>query len=321
MLSRLARPVLAAALACSPLFLPASAQAAAPQVRTQAPGYYRVMLGAYEITALSDGTLDLPVQSLLLNTTQDKVQAALKKHYLPTPTPTSVNAFLVNTGSKLILIDTGGGALLGDGAGKLVDNLKAAGYQPDQIDEIYLTHLHGDHVGGLTLGSTAQFPKAVVRIAKEEADYWLSDDELKKASASARSSFGNARAALAPYVASHRLQTFSGEGELAPGITPRLAKGHTPGHSIYLIQSEGQAMLAMGDLVHVEAVQFDQPKVAIKFDSDPKAAVATRERIFDEAASKGYLIGAAHLSFPGMGHIAKQGAGYAWVPVPYLAQP
>src|SRR6185436_4118757 len=125
-----------------------SAQAKAPLAKTQ-PGWYRMMLGDFEITALSDGTVALPVDKLLTNTTPAKVQAALSRAYLKPPVETSVNGYLVNTGSKLVLIDTGAAGLFGPTLGNLVNNLKASGYQPDQVDEIYITHLHPDHVGGI----------------------------------------------------------------------------------------------------------------------------------------------------------------------------
>ena len=123
--------------------------AEAPQVKAQAPGYYRMMLGDFEVTALSDGTVALPMTKLLTNTTPAKVEKALARSYLKDPVETSVNAYLVNTGSRLVLVDAGAAGLFGPTLGNLLANLKAAGYQPEQIDEVYLTHLHPDHVGGL----------------------------------------------------------------------------------------------------------------------------------------------------------------------------
>ena len=119
--------------------------AAAPFAKTQAPGFYRMMLGEFEITALSDGTVKLPVKDLL-NTAPGKVDAALKKAKIAYPVETSVNAYLINTGSKLVMIDAGAGALFGPTVGGLANSLKAAGYQPEQVDEIYITHMHPDHV-------------------------------------------------------------------------------------------------------------------------------------------------------------------------------
>ena len=173
------RCLLGAALAVMSL----QAGAAAPQAKTPTPGFYRIMLGSFEVTALSDGVIRLPADKLLLNTTPQQIAAGLAERHQSLPVVTSVNAYLINTGDKLVMIDSGAGQLLGDGPGKLVDNLRAAGYQPEQVDEIYLTHMHPDHLGGLTHDGKAVFPNAVVRAASRDADFWLSADQLKRANA------------------------------------------------------------------------------------------------------------------------------------------
>ncbi|MFC0252764.1 MBL fold metallo-hydrolase [Massilia consociata] len=290
------------------------AWAAAPMVKTPAPGYYRVMLGQFEITPLSDGTVDLPVDKLL-NQDAKKTAATLAKSYLGVPLETSDNAYLVNTGSKLILIDSGAGSFFGPTLGKLVANMKAAGYAPEQVDEIYITHFHGDHVGGLVNDSAAAFPKAVVRANKLESDYWLSQANMDKAKD--KDGFKAAQAALGPYVKAGRFKAFEGDVELVPGIRAQLTAGHTPGHTTYMVESGGQKLHVIGDLIHVAAVQMENPEVTIGFDNDPKAAAAPRRKVFDAAAKGGYLIGGAHLQFPGMGHLAKDGKGYRFIPVNY----
>lgn len=293
--------------------------AAAPQVKTPAPGFYRIMLGSYEVTTLSDGVLRLPVDKLLLNSSPKQIETALAEHHQGLPVVTSVNAYLINTGSKLILIDTGAGSLLGEGLGKLVANLEAAGYQPQQVDEIYLTHMHPDHLGGLTQNGKAAFPNAVVRAGQQDADFWLSESRLKQASPKEKASFENVIAALKPYQAAGHFKTFSNDGELSPGISAFAAHGHTPGHSIYLVESQGRKLLLLGDLIHVAAVQFAHPRVAISFDKDAKAAVAQRLRVFSDSAQRRVLVGGPHLSFPGLGYLNKQGEGYDWVPLEYGA--
>lgn len=293
--------------------------AAASQVKTPAPGFYRIMLGSYEVTALSDGVLRLPVDRLLLNSSPKQIETALAEHHQGLPVVTSVNAYLINTGSKLILVDTGAGSLLGDGLGKLVVNLKAAGYQPQQVDEIYLTHMHPDHLGGLTQNGKAAFPNAVVRAGQQDADFWLSESRLKQAPPKEKVSFENVIAALKPYQAAGHFKTFSNDGELSPGISAFAAHGHTPGHSIYLVESQGKKLLLLGDLIHVAAVQFAHPRVAISFDKDAKAAVAQRLRVFSDSAQRSVLVGGPHLSFPGLGYLNKQGEGYDWVPLEYGA--
>ncbi len=312
--------VVATAALAAPLWaLSPVAQAAAPQVKTQAPGYYRMMLGDFEVTALSDGTVDLPVDQLLTHTTPDKVKKALASNFQKAPLETSVNAYLINTGSKLILIDTGAAGLFGPTLGRLAANLKAAGYSPDQVDEIYITHMHADHVGGLMAGADRVFPKAIVRADQHDADFWLSQANLDKAAPDAKGFFQGAMASLNPYVAAGQFKPFTGDTELSPGIMAHASYGHTPGHTVYVVQSQGQKLVLWGDLMHVAAVQFAQPAVTIQFDTDSKAAAAVRQRGFAEAAQQGYLVGAAHLPFPGVGHLRKSGTGYAYLPVTYSA--
>lgn len=301
---------------CFAACIGAPAFAAAPMAKTPAPGYYRIMLGNFEVTPLSDGTVDLPVDQLLSDK-PEKNRAALAKSFLKSPVETSDNAFLVNTGSKLVLIDTGAGVLFGPTLGKLLANMQAAGYAPEQVDEVYLTHMHSDHLGGLTVETKAAFPNAVVRAAKREADHWLSQANMDKAPEDGKGSFKNAMAALDPYVKAGRFQTFDGDVEVSPGIRALGGHGHTPGHTTFVVESGGQKMMVIGDLIHVAAVQFENPAVTIGFDGDQKAAAAARKKLFDRAAKEGALIGGAHLQFPGLGHLRTEGKGYRFVPVNY----
>lgn len=294
-----------------------SAHAAAPMVKTSAPGYYRVMLGDFEITALSDGTVDLPVDQLLMNTTPAAVNKALAASFEKSPLETSFNAYLVNTGSKLVLIDTGAGTLFGPTVGKLMDSLKASGYRPEQVDEIVITHMHPDHIGGLVKDGKIAFPNAVVRADKRDADYWLSKANLDKAADTDKGFFQGAMASLNPYVASKQFQPFEGNTDIVPGIRAVSTVGHTPGHASYVVESKGQKLMIWGDLVHVQAVQFDHPSVTIHFDSNPKQAEAERKAEFASAAKQGYLVAASHIAFPGMGHVRVKGNAYEWVPVNY----
>ncbi|MBY0340919.1 MAG: MBL fold metallo-hydrolase [Rhodocyclaceae bacterium] len=298
-----------------------TAQAAAPMVKTQAPGYYRAMLGDFEVTALSDGTVALPVDKLLKNISALDLKKALKYHHLNLPVETSVNGFLINTGAKLVLVDTGAGALFGPTLGKLVANLKAAGYQPEQVDEIIITHMHPDHVGGLSVDGQRVFPNATVRAEQEDADYWLSAEQMAAAPEDAKGFFQGAQAMLKPYVDAGKFVAFKGDGELLPGIRAQVTHAHTPGHSVIAVESQGKRLLLLGDLIHVGSVQFDRPKVAIGFDSDSKNAVKQRIKVFNQAAKNGDLAGAAHLSFPGLGHIRRTTTGYDWIPLSYQSAP
>lgn len=299
------------------LFSPGVSHAQAPMARTTGPGYYRMMLGDFEVTALSDGTHALPVEKLLTNTTPEKTQQALNAAFQPLPYEMNFNAFLVNTGSKLVLIDAGSGALFGSDLGKLVARLKASGYQPEQVDEIYITHLHPDHVGGITADGKRVFPNAVVRADKREADFWLSKANQEKAAPEQKDMFNDATTALAPYIQANRFKSFSGETDLVPGIKATSLIGHTPGHTGYVVESKGQKMVVWGDVMHVAAVQLPNPEVTIGFDVDSHLAEKARQQLLADAALHGYIIAGEHISFPGLGHIRKAGSGYQWVPVSY----
>ena len=295
----------------------AAAHAEAPMVKTQAPGYYRMMLGDFEITALSDGTVDLPIDKLLTNTTPGQVDAALGKSFLKAPLETSVNGYLINTGAKLVLVDTGAAGLFGPTLGKLVANLKAAGYQPEQVDAVVITHMHPDHVGGLMTGGQMAFPNATIHADKHDADHWLSQANMDKAPDDAKGFFQGAMASLNPYVKAGKLVTFDGNTDLVPGIKAQAAHGHTPGHSTFAVESQGQKLVLWGDLMHVAAVQFNSPATTIAFDTDSAAAAAVRKAAYADAAQNGYWVAGAHLSFPGIGHIRSEGAAYTFVAANY----
>ncbi len=292
------------------------AMAAAPMVKTQ-PGYYRHMVGDFEVTVLSDGTASLPANQLLVGEKADEIDRQLAASFLKSPVETSINAFLINTGSKLILIDAGAGTMFGADSGKLAKSLQAAGYRANQVDEIYLTHLHIDHIGGLLNGSQRAFPNAVVRADKKDADFWLSRENAAAAPKESKSFFDGAVSALQPYVDAGKFKSFSGDTELSPGIRSEANYGHTAGHNSYVISSKGQKLVILGDLIHVAAVQFAKPEITIGFDSDGHEAAEDRRKVFDGVVKSGDLVAGSHLSFPGLGHIAKDGKGYRWYPLNY----
>ena len=295
------------------------ATATAPQVKTSAPGYYRMMLGDFEVTALSDGTVDLKIEDLLTNTTAAKIRSALARAQLKDPVEMSVNTYLVNTGSKLVMIDAGSGVFFGPTLGKLIANLKASGYQPEQVDEIYITHMHSDHVGGLVDGDKIAFPNAVVRADRRDADFWLSKANMDTAPKDAKPAFEGAMASINPYIAAGKFKPFDGNTDLVPGVSAISTYGHTPGHTVYMVESQGQRLVLWGDLMHVAAVQFAEPSVTIRFDTDSKAAAAQRKKQYADAAKRGHWVAAAHLPFPGIGHLRADGKGYDWVPANYTS--
>jgi glyoxylase-like metal-dependent hydrolase (beta-lactamase superfamily II) len=300
-------------VACSPQ--PGPLDADARMVRSEAPGFYRLMIGDYEVTVLSDGKNPLAATKLLQGD-PSRIADALKSNFLGEQVETSHNSFLINTGDKLALVDAGAGTLLGPHTGKLLSNLRAAGYQPEQVDEVYLTHLHTDHIGGLMAGDQRAFPNAIVRADIRDTDYWLSEENMRAAPAETKRFFEASMASLSSYREAGKLNTFEGGADLMPGIQAQPAYGHTPGHTMFEVQSKGEKLLLWGDIVHVAAVQFADPTVTIAYDVDPVEAEQEHWRLFDDAAKNRYMIGGAHLPFPGLGHVRSNGDNtYAYVPL------
>jgi glyoxylase-like metal-dependent hydrolase (beta-lactamase superfamily II) len=281
------------------------------------PSSYHMILGNIEIIALSDGSIPQELTKLLTNTTPGEVERLTKLNFQTPVVEVSVNAYLIKTGGKLILIDAGTAELYGPSLGHLPANLIKAGYKPEQIDAVLITHIHTDHTGGLMDGNKMVFPNATVYVSKKEADYWLSDENYGKASSQMKPYFDQARLKMTPYVKAGKVKTFDYGEELFPGILPVASAGHTPGHSFYQVSSKGEKIIFWGDIMHSAAVQFSNPDVTIMFDVDPKAAAETRKKAYEDAAKGRYWIAGDHLSFPGIGHIRKTENGYSWFPINY----
>ncbi len=280
-----------------------------------APGFYRAKLGAFEVVALSDGVTSRQLDKILSDPqlTRDTLSAAHESQ----PTPVSINAYLVNTGAHVVLVDVGAGGVFGPTSGLLLKNLAGAGYRPEQIDSILLTHIHGDHSGGLSIAGKRQFSNATVYVGKPDAAYWLSKDEEAKAPEAKRKTFEQSRETVNPYVDAHRLVEIQHDGEVIPGFTSERAPGHTPGHTVFLLESEGHQLLFWGDVIHAAELQFEHPLITVEYDVDPAAAASTRTRLFERAATTGVLVASDHVSFPGFGHVARAGVGYRWFPLAY----
>lgn len=294
----------------------------APMFKPPVKGFYQMMVGDFEVTALSDGTNKrlIEQQLQLLQGNKEKIRDMLVRAYPDEQIETSANAYLINTGSKLVLVDAGNGRMGSPTMGNIINNLRAAGYQPDKIDEIYLTHMHADHVGGLVSGAERAFPNATVYANKFEAEYWLSDSNLNAAPSDAKRYYQSAITAITPYINAGKFKTFEGNSQLIQGIRSQSLFGHTPGHTAYFIESKGKTLVLWGDIIHVAAVQFEDPSVTISFDSDKAEAAKTRQQILAEAAKNDWLIGGAHLSFPGLGHIrTNHDNGYIFLPLDYPA--
>lgn len=297
------------------LWLAASSAAAAPDN----PGFYRMKLGEFDVVALSDGSHPFPVDSVMVGSTPAAIAAALEREALRLPLQGSINAFLIDTGAQRILVDTGAGTLYGDCCGRIPASLRAAGYRPEQIDLILLTHLHKDHVGGAMRADA--FPNARLVVAANEAGYWRDPAKRRAAPDFLNSFFDSAADALASWAAAGRLRTFTGEAGIAPGVRSVAAAGHTPGHAAYLVESRGARLLVWGDIVHVAAVQLEEPGVSVKYDSDGAGAERTRRTLLERAVREKLWVAAAHLSFPGLGQFRRAQSGYRWIPANYQTTP
>jgi len=275
-------------------------------------------LGDFTVTALYDGFIDLDM-ALLKNVTPAELNRSLGRAFQrPPKVQTAVNAYLVHTGTQLVLIDTGTAKAFGPDLGFVVDNLKAAGYTPEQVDLVLITHMHPDHVNGLlTADGKVAFPNARVMVASKESEYWLSEATAKAAPKDEQPFFAMARQAAAPYRAANRWLALDEKAPIVPGITAVPLPGHTPGHTVFQVESREQRMLVVGDMLHVHAAQLANPGVAIGFDTDSPKAVANRTTLLRRAANERAWIASAHLPFPGIGRMRAEGQGYAWVPVEF----
>jgi glyoxylase-like metal-dependent hydrolase (beta-lactamase superfamily II) len=224
-------------------------------------------------------------------------EARLRQYFPDGTYPSETNTFLIRGGGKTVLIDTGFGGALFEALGELK-------VRPEEVDAVLITHLHGDHIGGLAKDGKALFPNARVYLARRE---------LAAAQA-------NARQALAPY--GNRVETFdpsplgAAAPELLPGIKAAAAFGHTPGHTVFLVENGGQRLIVWGDLMHVQGIQFPQPDIAVTYDSDPAAATAVRREILNYAAENRVPIGGMHLQYPALGTVEKEGTGFRFIPAP-----
>lgn len=288
-----------------------------PQQCTQVPGFYRAKLGNFEVTCIFDGYFDLD-RSLLRGDDDAHVREMLSQLFVGDPgMQTSVNNFLVNTNDNLILVDGGSSQFFGATVGRNVANIRASGYHPEDIDTVLMTHLHPDHVCGLVEGQEPIFPNATVFVARAEHDFWFSDDVKRATPEALHFLFDAARGSLAPYADRGALVLHDPGDDLLAGVSARMLAGHTPGHCGYEFTSNGEKLLLWGDIIHNQAVQFTDPDIAIELDNDQLAATLTRKAILDEIAGTPVMVGGAHLVFPGIGRIRRDGGGYAFVPLEF----
>lgn len=274
-------------------------------------GVRRIPLGDAELLAVHDGIARRPLaEGFVRNASITQVKAALVEAELPTDyLDVSFTAFLLVTKTRRILMDTGNGEFGAPTTGRLLANLARAGISPDSIDTVLITHFHGDHINGLRRrdGSWV-FPKAQVMVPAREWAFWMDDERMAAAPEGMKPAFQGVRRVFAPVAA--QVRRFEPDTELMPGLRAVAAHGHTPGMSMFEVQSRDQRFLFVADLTNVPALFMRQPDWAVQFDMDPEAARLTRRKVLETAASEGTLVGGYHFPFPAVGKVLKDGEGY-----------
>lgn len=291
------------------------AAAAAPAAGRQVPGIYRYKIGEFEITAINDGIGLRPVaEGFVKNAPLDAVKAALEEAFLPTDKlAIPYTQLIVNTGHRLVLIDTGTGGQLTPTAGNLIENMEAAGLDDKAVDTVIISHFHGDHILGLLAkdGKKA-FPNAEVLVPEPEWAFWMDESQASRAPEGQKQAFATVRKVFEPIVKD--VTHYKAEEEIVPGITSIAAYGHTPGHMAFRVASGSDQLLVLSDTSNHPALFVRNPGWHAVFDMDAGMAEETRRRLFDMAAADRLQVQGYHFPFPATGHIAKAGDKYDFVP-------
>lgn len=277
----------------------------------QIPGVYHRRFGEFLVTGISDGYVEMGYNIFREFEPQD-VDLMMARDHRVSPPRISVNCFLLRGPAGTVLIDCGSADKFGPTAGKLFDNLEAAGVDPGDVDHVLLTHCHPDHSSGLTDPATGRrlFPNATVIANRKEIEHWFSDEEMAAADERKRLRyFGWTREQVEPYREKHLRLADDGE-EVLPGITLVECAGHTPGHSTWLIRSQGKQLIVWGDLAHVPEIQVARPDVSMSFDHDPDLAAKNRTALLARIFEEDMLVAGMHIHFPGFGWLVREGSGY-----------
>jgi len=292
------------------------ATAAEPAAGKQSPGVYRYKIGSFELTALYDGIWYRPItDKFIRNAPFAEVERALSDAFMPADKlATPFTTLVVNTGSKLVLVDTGTGRQIGPQAGVLGDNLSAAGIDPKAVDLVVISHFHPDHINGIKdKDNGLVFPNAEIMVSAPEWAFWMDDSNMNAAPAELKLTFRNQRRIFSDIA--KQIKRFEPDAEVTPGIETLAAPGHTPGHTVFAIHSGDQSLMVLGDTAQHPAVFARHPDWQAAFDIDGDAAVATRKKLFDRAAADRMLVTGYHFPFPACGHLVKTASGYEHVPV------
>jgi glyoxylase-like metal-dependent hydrolase (beta-lactamase superfamily II) len=292
------------------------AAAAAPSADKETPGIYRYRIGTFELTALYDGIWYRPITDAFIhNAPFAEVEHALDAAFMPhDKLETPFTTLIVNTGKKLVLIDTGTGGQIAPTAGMIGANLAAAGIDPKAVDQIVISHFHPDHINGIKdKDNDLVFPNAEILVPAAEWAFWMDDANMNAAEGALKLTFRNQRRIFADIA--KRVARFEPGAEVAPGVVTLPAPGHTPGHTVFAIHSGDQSLMVLSDTAQHPAVFARHPDWQAAFDIDGDAAVATRKKLFDRAAADRMLVTGYHFPFPACGHLIKTATGYEHVPV------
>ncbi len=314
----------ATAAVMGPSSILAPARAAAPATGKQAPGFYRYKVGSYEITVVTDGARSFPLPDTFVNNAKkDEVNAALEAAYLPKDTVTLVfNPIVINTGSKLIAIDTGYGAAEAakpnSTFGLYQQNLAAAGIDAKSIDTVIISHYHPDHVNGLVLGDgQPAFPNAEILVPAVEHKFWMDDGEMSRASPGRmQGMFKDNRRVMSGDILK-RTATYEWGKEVAPGITAVATPGHTLGHTSYVVASGPARLFVFSDVTNRPELFVRNPGWHAFFDQVPDQAEQTRRKVLDMLIADKMLVQTFHAPFPALGHMEKDGQSYRFAPPPW----
>lgn len=293
----------------------ATSHAEAAMQRSQLPGFYRFRVGEIEVTVLSDGVFTVPTRFSAENIPEDQLRGYLSAlYYKPDNQVRHMNFALINTGKEVVLIDPGAGPDFRPTAGKLLSNLKASGYSPEQIDKVFITHAHPDHIWGLIdfFEGTPTFPNATYVLHEDEWAFWTADDAKTRLPKSLESFAVGAVRHLKPIAGRQTL--FSKEAEIANGVFAVPTIGHTIGHSSVVVRSKGEQLLITGDAFYHPYITFEHPDWQPLLDMLPEKAVETRKSLTQMAFADRQLVLAFHFAFPGLGRVAKRNGSYHWVP-------
>ena len=312
----------ATATAVIPALATTSVRAAAPAAGKQAPGFYRYKIGDIEVTVVTDGVArGKLMQNFVTNVKEEEVKDALaaahKDREIFDNTFTPV---VLNTGGKLILIDTGTGeanfAASKGTAGQFTNNLTAAGLSAAAIDTVIISHYHGDHMNGLLKADNSlAFPNAEILVPAKEHNYWMDDGEMSRApKGRIEGLFKNSRRVFSGDVLK-RLRTYEWDKEVVPGVTAFGTPGHSPGHTSLLVSSGASKVYVQGDVTHVPYLFARNPGWHAFFDQDPKMAEETRRKVYDMLVAEKMLVQGFHYPFPSVAHVEKSGQGYREIPV------